>query len=262
MNAGQTQVLACFVAMPETSPESSHSPGAAAFAATHWSVVLRARRGSAGRKEALEHLCSIYWLPIYGYLRRSGNAPADAEDLTQSFFAQLIEGDFLDRPDPARGRFRGYLIGALKHFLSSHFERQSARKRGGGIEFVDWHSVDAERAFAGVDQPQLDPSRAFEASYARALMSRALRRLEEEQRSAGKGRQFDALKPFLTTAPSRGEYDAAARELETSRANIAVWVHRLNQRYSEIVKLEVAATVEDPADVREELRHILEILCQ
>ena len=262
MNSGWLKWSACVLAMPATSPESSDAPGGAAFAATRWSVVLQARRGSEGRREALEQLCSTYWLPIYGYLRRSGNAPADAEDLTQSFFAHLIEGDFLDRPDPSRGRFRGYLVGALKHFLGTHFERLSARKRGGGIEFVDWNSIDAEQVFVGIDQPQLDPSSAYEVNYARALMARAIRRLEDEHAVAGRARQFMVLKPFLSATPSRGDYELAARELGSTRANVAVWVHRLNQRYSELVKLEVAATLEDPADVKEELRHVLEALCR
>jgi RNA polymerase sigma-70 factor (ECF subfamily) len=262
MNVGRFPQPASVFAMPDFSPESSDAPGAAAFMATRWSVVLQARRGSTGRREALEQLCSTYWLPIYGYLRRCGNSPADAEDLTQSFFVHLIESDFLDRPDPGRGRFRGYLIGALKHFLGAHFERLSARKRGGGIEFVDWTSIDAEREFNSVDQPQLDPSQAYETNFALALMARALRRLEEEQIAAGKARQFAALKPFLSVSPNRGDYETIARELAASRAAVAVWVHRLNQRYSEIVKLEVAATVEDPADAKEELHSLLHLLCQ
>lgn len=239
---------------PFTSPVSGHG---APFHSTQWSVVLQARRDSDTRRSALETLCASYWLPIYGYLRRRGNSPADAEDLTQGFFVYLLDGDFLDRPDPAKGRFRGYLVGALRHFLSEHFERTSAQKRGGRASFVDWSSLDAERELASLDQPESDPSALFERSWALTLLARALRQLEAEQATPARARQFAVLKPFLSTSPTPGDYDRAAQQLATTRTNIAVWVHRLNQRYGELVKLEVAATVNDPAEVRAEMQHLL-----
>ncbi|MFI5337182.1 MAG: RNA polymerase sigma factor [Opitutales bacterium] len=242
-------------------PSPMHdSKNGTAFVSTQWSVILEARHDSASGRAALEQLCRAYWLPVYGYLRRRGHSQADAEDFTQGFFAYLLESDFLERPDPARGRFRSYLIGALRHYLSSHFERATAQKRGGGARFVDWNSVDAEREFAALDQPQNDPSAVFERSWAYTLLARALRRLEEEQTAVGKTRQFEVLKPYLSTSPSRGDYERAASQLETSRTNVAVWVHRLNQRYSELVKLEVAATVQDPTEVKEEMKHLLLVL--
>lgn len=239
---------------------SSHPAAAAAFEATQWSVVLGARRDAADRRASLEKLCRLYWVPIYAYLRRRGHAPADAEDLTQAFFAELIEGDFLDRPDPAKGRFRGYLVGALRHFLSHHFDRVRAQKRGGTAQFVDWDSIDAEREFASIDQPQLDPSAAYEAGWALTLLARAFERLECEQTAAGRARQFQVLKPFLSATPERGEYEHAAAELGTTRTTVAVWIHRLNHRYAEIVKLLVAETVQDAADVQSEMRHLLQAL--
>ena len=245
---------------PQPAPPRDTEAGAP-FAATQWSVVLQARRGSADRRASLERLCAGYWLPIYGYLRRRGHAPADAEDLTQSFFVYLLDGDFLDRPDPAKGRFRGYLVGALRHFLSEHFERANARKRGGGACFIDWASVDAERELAGVDRSATDPSALFERGWALALLAGALRRLEEEQRTPpARAAQFAVLKSFLSSSPAAGDYDRAALALGTSRANVAVWVHRLNQRYAELVKLEVAATVSDPTEVRAEMQHLLQAL--
>jgi RNA polymerase sigma-70 factor (ECF subfamily) len=234
--------------------------GGGAFYSTQWSVVLEAHRDSDRRREALEELCSTYWMPIYGYLRRRGHGPPDAEDLTQGFFAYLLSSDFLDRPDPAKGRFRGYLIGALRHFLGSHFERENARKRGGGARFIDWTTLDAEREFTAIDQPERDPSEIYETSWALALLGRALTRLEEEQTSAGRGRQFTVLKSFLSAAPTKGDYEEAARQLGTTRTNIAVWVHRLNNRYAELVKLEVAATVQDPAETKNEMQHLLRAL--
>jgi RNA polymerase sigma-70 factor (ECF subfamily) len=234
-------------------------PGAA-FASTQWSVILAARKESTEGQAALRQFCASYWLPVYSYLRRRGHAPADAEDFTQGFFAYLLESDFLARPDPARGRFRSYLIGALRHYLSGHFEKVGAQKRGGGAQFVDWGSMNPEQEFAALDQPQADPSVQYERSWAYTLLGRALRRLEEEQTRAGKSRQFQVLKPFLSTSPSRGDYERCAQELGTTRTNVAVWVHRLNQRYGELVKLEVAATVSDPAEVREEMKHLLQAL--
>lgn len=221
---------------------------------------MAARRDATDRRPALEELCRVYWPPVYGYLRRHGCAPADAEDLTQAFFAELLEGDFLDRPDPAKGRFRGYLIGALRHFLSNHFERAGAQKRGSGVSFVDWATVDAEGEFAAIDQPKLDPSDAYETSWALTLLARALKRLETEQASAGRLPTFEILKPFLSANPSRGDYERAAVALGTTRTTVAVWVHRLNHRYAELVKLEVAETVQDPADVQSEIRHLLQAL--
>jgi DNA-directed RNA polymerase specialized sigma24 family protein len=250
-----------FALMPiGTAPPSSSRDQAAGFDSTQWSVVLGARRDAADRPAALQQLCSAYWLPLYGYLRRRGYAPADAEDLTQGFFAYLLESDFLDRPDPAKGRFRGYLVGALKYFLAQHFERAGALKRGGATQFVDWTTVDAEREFIACDQPQLDPAEAYEKTWALTLLARALRRLEAEQTAAGKTRAFTVLRPFLSATPTRGDYETAATTLATSRTNVAVWVHRLNHRYAELVKLEVAATLNCTDDLAAEMRHLLDAL--
>lgn len=227
---------------------------------TQWSVVLGARSDSEQRHQALERLCAAYWPPIYGYLRRHGSSPADAEDLTQSFFVHLVESDFLDRPDPDKGRFRGYLIGALRHFLSHDSDRRGARKRGGGIRFVDWSTVNAEQEYAAVDRPELDPAEAYEKSWALTMLNRALRRLETEQSRAGRARQFDALREFLSAKPTAGDYSRAAETLGTARTTVAVLIHRLNQRYAELVKLEVAATVQDPGEVPQEMHHLLRAL--
>lgn len=239
------------------------SPAAGAqFLPTQWSIVLAARGSSPTRGAALQRLCSTYWLPIYGYLRRRGHAAADAEDLTQSFFAYLLESDFLDRPDASKGRFRGYLIGALKYFLSGHFERVNAQKRGGGVQFVDWSGVDPERELGTLEpaQPQADPSESFDASWALVLFQTALRQLEEEQAAAGKAALFAKLSGFLSAPPTPGDYDRLTRELGMTRSHVAVSVHRLNARYRELILLEIAATVQDPRDVQDEIRHLLRVL--
>ncbi len=245
---------------PGTAPPAPSRDHAANFDSTQWSLVLGSRKDAPDRPAALQQLCSAYWLPLYGYLRRRGYPPADAEDLTQGFFAYLLESDFLDRPDPAKGRFRGYLIGALKHFLAQHFERHGAHKRGGTAQFVDWSTIDAEREFAACDQPQLDPAEAYEKTWALTLLARALHRLEAEQLAAGKARQFAVLQPFLSATPTRGDYETAAQTLGTSRTNVAVWVHRLNHRYAELVKLEVAATLGSTGDLAAEMQHLLQAL--
>jgi RNA polymerase sigma-70 factor (ECF subfamily) len=205
-------------------------------------------------------LCATYWLPIYSYLRRRGHSVEDTEDLTQGFFAYLLHSDFLDRPDPAKGRFRGYLIGALKHYLSSHFERENAKKRGGGARFLNWDSLDAEREFSALGQSQQDPSETYETGWAMALFAEALRRLEREQADAGKSAQFAELRRYLSASPTRGDYDRSARVLGMSRTHVAVAVHRLNSRYREIIRLEIASTVQDPADVKQEILHLLKSL--
>jgi len=246
--------------MTDDGPVQDKAPAGALFAPTQWSVVLEARSSAAGRGPALERLCSTYWLPIYSYLRRRGHSAQDSEDLTQGFFAYLLGSDFLDRPDPTKGRFRGYLIGALKHYLSGHFERENAQKRGGGAKLLNWDNLDAEREFSAVDQGQQDPSEAYETGWAMALFGESLKKLEAEQVSAGKGRQFMVLKRYLSASPTRGDYDRSADELGMSRTHVAVAVHRLNSRYREIIRMEIAATVQDPSEVKLEIQHLLKAL--
>lgn len=237
----------------------SPSPSRGVFAPTQWSVVLDAARDPIRRRRALEQLCSTYWPPVYSYLRRRGHSPADAEDTTQAFFAHLLAGDFLERPDPARGRFRGYLVGALRQFVSHERAHDHALKRGGAITFVDLHGLDTEREFTAVAHTGPDPSEAYELSWAVTLLGHALQRLEAEQSAAGRGAMFAVLKPFLHQPPSPGDYASAAATLQTSRATVAVWLHRLTRRLAELVSLEVAATLEDPADAEQELRHLLQV---
>jgi RNA polymerase sigma-70 factor (ECF subfamily) len=234
-------------------------PGHGGFAPTQWSVVRAAQADPARRQAALETLCRTYWLPVYGYLRRRGHAPADAEDTTQGFFAHVLASDFFARPDPARGRFRGYLIGALKQFVGHERVHDAAQKRGGGVIFVDLDGTEMEREFAAVLHPDLDPSEAYELSWAITLLGRAVRLLEDEQRESGRAAVFTVLKPLLNAQPGPGDYERAATTLGTSRSTVAVWLHRLTRRLAELVKLEVTATLENPADAEEELRHLLTV---
>jgi RNA polymerase sigma-70 factor (ECF subfamily) len=245
--------------LESSSPLAPPAPVRGEFAPTQWSIVRDARSDQARRQEALEHLCRTYWPPVYSYLRRRGQPPADAEDTTQAFFAHLLTGDFFDRPDPARGRFRGYLIGALKQFAGHERTRATAEKRGGRVTFVDLGDQEMEREFASLDHAALDPSEAYELSWAVTVLGHAMRRLEEEQRAAGRTTVFAALQPLLHTPPAPGDYERVSAQLRTSRATVAVWLHRLTRRLGELVKLEVAATLENPADADEELQHLLAV---
>lgn len=246
--------------MPESSPMlAPPAPVGGEFAPTPWSIVRDARSDQARRQEALEHLCRTYWPPVYSYLRRRGHAPADAEDTTQAFFAHLLTGDFFERPDPERGRFRGYLIGALKQFVGHERVRATAEKRGGRITFVELDHLDMEREFGAVDHAELDPSEAYELSWAVTVLGQALRQLEIEQRAAGRAAVFSTLQPLLHTPPKPGDYERASVALGTSRATVAVWLHRLTRRLGELVKLEVTATLANPDDADEELRHLVAV---
>jgi RNA polymerase sigma factor (sigma-70 family) len=229
------------------------------FAPTEWSLVRDARTDHVHRRTALESLCRTYWPPVYSYLRRRGHSPADAEDTTQAFFAHLLSGDFFDRPDQERGRFRGYLVGALRQFVSHERTHAGAQKRGGHLTLIDLSALDTERAYAAVDHVPLDPSEAYELSWAVTLLGQAMRRLEAEQRAAGRGAAFVALQPLLHSSPAPGDYERASATLGTSRATVAVWLHRLTRRLAELVKLEVAATLENPADAEQELQHLLQV---
>lgn len=236
------------------------SRSSAGFDSTHWSVVLADKRDTAKHRAALDHLCQAYWPPIYSFLRRQGSSPADAEDLTQGFFAELITGDFLERPDPARGKFRSYLIGALRHYLAHQREHAGAKKRGGGAPHLPLDNAESE--FAALASPQLDPSAAYERAWAVTLLARAVQQLEAEQHAANRTPIFTLLRPFLYAPPSRGDYEQIAEKLQTSRATVAVWIHRLSQRLSELVSLEIAATLENPADAEQELRHLKQSLAE
>jgi RNA polymerase sigma factor (sigma-70 family) len=241
--------------------DSPTSPGAAAFQPTPWTTVLAARNDSTTRRAALERLCRAYWAPVYHYLRRRGIAQHDAEDLTQGFFAFVLASDFFERPDPERGRFRGFLIAALKNYQTNEHIRAHAQKRGGAATFVAVDAPAAEQDLAALTTDAADdPSIAYEKSWALTVLARALSRLEAEQRAGKREAQFTALKPFLTEDPAPGDYARLATQLGITRAAVALAVHRLNQRYAELVRLEVAETVADPTEVKGEVEHLLQAL--
>lgn len=231
------------------------------FTTTHWSVVLAAGdAASPHAAQALEKLCQTYWYPLYAYVRRRGYSPHDAQDLTQGFFAHLLGRNFLDYVSPQRGKFRSFLLASLNHFMSNERERAGALKRGGGQTLI---SIDADVA---EDQYRLEPADAvtaehiFERRWALTVLEQSFQELRDEFAAADKLAQFDRLKTFLEGEVHPGDYNRAAPELGMTPAGVATAVHRLRQRYAEIVRCEVAQTVADPAQVEEEMGNLRAIL--
>lgn len=211
---------------------------------------------ASARKEALERLCSIYWKPVYAFARRHGLSAPDAEDATQGFFAWILEVDWVSRADPQRGRFRGFLLTSFRHFLSNERQRAGAKRRGGGIAFIEIDAATLERNL-DLSSCEADPAREFDRTFALAIMERAAARLAEEQDRIGQREQFVRLRRFINEPPKAGEYEALAHELRLAKGAIAVRVHRLAKRHRELVRAEVAATLVDRSDIESELRHLL-----
>jgi len=236
-------------------------PGPREFATTHWSLVVAARSDEASRtraREALEALCRAYWYPLYAFVRHRGYASDDAQDLTQSFFARIIETSGFASADRERGRFRSYLLGAMKHFLANEWHRDRAQKRGGGVAFIDLDALDPEARYALEPARPADPDAQFDREWAQEAVARALENLQAESEARGKGGQFEALKGSLTgDEPSRKE---TAARLGMTEGAVKAAVHRLRQRYRELLRAEIAQTVADPSDVDVEMRHLVAAL--
>lgn len=254
-----TSVTACYpitVPFPSTGA-SNHDAGR--FAATRWSIVVAAGGADSKRaRRALEHLCSTYWYPLYAFVRRQGHAPHDAQDLTQEFFARLLARNFLGDADPGKGRFRSFLLGALKHFLSDEWDRARAQKRGGGVQII---SLDAESAETRYKLEPADDSSAekiYERRWALALLDQVLRRIRSEFARDGKEHFFEELKPALTGAKIPCAEIAARLGLKEGAVRVAV--HRLRTRYRDLLRAEIAETVASPTDVDSEMQHLFAAL--
>jgi len=254
-----------------TSDTSSRSPTGVssqeaarpvAFVTTHWSVVLSARdKSSPQSAAALEKLCRAYWYPIYAHMRWLGNRPHDAEDLTQAFFARLLEKNYLDAVEPERGRFRSFLLMALKRFLANEWDRARARKRGGGLPPVPLDREVAEQRYQA-EATESPGDRMYERRWALALLAQAMARLRVEFEQGGKPAEFDRLKAFLTVGKQNLSYAAAATELGLSEGALRVTVHRLRKRFRELFREEIRHTVTSAEDVEEEFRHLLAALSE
>ena len=236
------------------------------FAPTHWTVVfLSARTGSATQSasdDALASLCRTYWPPLYTFVRRRGYGAADAQDLTQDFFIHLLGTDALARVDPKRGRFRTFMLAALKNFLANAHERRTALKRGGAFEFLPLDGVLAETEAAVQLDEEIagEEDRQFEERWAAALVTRALARLRAELAAEGKERLYDELQVFVTGAGTLPDQSGTAARLGIPFATLRTHIRRLRERYRDILRAEVACTVATPAEVDDELRHLCAVL--
>jgi RNA polymerase sigma factor (sigma-70 family) len=231
------------------------------FQTTHWSVVVSAGKARSSQSaEALEKLCRIYWPPLYSFIRRQGHGEADAQDLTQEFFARLLARNDFETVDPRKGKFRTFLLAALTHFLANERDRAGAAKRGGGQRIISLDEMRAEQTGGWEPSSDLSPDKLFDARWAMTVLEQALARLAEEMTAGGKQGQFEQLKGFLTEEPGEGEYAAIAGGWGTTSQTVAVMVHRLRRRYQELVRTEVAHTVESPLEVEAEMRLLLEAL--
>lgn len=230
------------------------------FTRTHWSVVLSAKDAdSPERHRALELLCQSYWPPIYAYIRQRGYQPQDAQDLTQEFFARLLEEDFFRNVTPSKGKFRSFLLACINHLLYHERDRQRALKRGGDITHIaleEFQSLDAELLDKGEFE---DWDEAFDRVWARTVLERAGKRLEEMYRSRGKAALFDALKA-LAPRGAQGSYQAAASKLGMKADALRAAVHRMRVRMGRLVREEVSHTLTDPADLEGEIRYLISVI--
>jgi RNA polymerase sigma factor (sigma-70 family) len=233
------------------------------FTATHWSVVLKAGNGaSPGAAEALEALCRTYWHPLYAYVRRQGYPSQDAQDLTQEFFARLLARNSLETVAREKGRFRSFLLAAMNHFLADEYDRGHAAKRGGGKPLISLDEEEAEDRYRVEASTPLTPEMVFEKRWATTLLEAAFEKLRRESAASGKEEKFERLKVFLENGTDPGDYDRLGRELRIAANTVAASVHRLRQRYRELVRAEVAQTVASADEVNEEMQHLLTVLVQ
>lgn len=232
------------------------------FTTTHWSIVDAVRLDEANRtlvRDALEKLCRAYWYPLYAFVRSRGYSAADAQDLTQAFFARIIETGGFASADRTLGRFRSYLLGAMKHFLANEWHRNRTRKRGGRMKIIEWDALDPEGRYAGMSKQPDNPELLFDREWALQIISGALQTLREEMVEAGKSEQFDALRNCLTgqDEPPRGQI---AARLDMSEGAVKVAVHRLRRRYRELLRAAIAQTVSNEADLNDEMQYLVEVL--
>jgi RNA polymerase sigma-70 factor (ECF subfamily) len=236
-------------------------PSATRFPTTHWSRVVAAGDLDAPlAREALADLYRAYWYPLYAYIRHRGFSPDQAQDITQDLFARLLEKGVLASADPCRGRFRAFLRAVCADFLANLRDRENALKRGGGRPMVPIEAGDAEGRYAREPVHELTPERIFDRTWALTLLGRVLEQLREEYFQSGQSATFEALRPVLTDGPRAVPYATLAARLGTNEGAVRVAVHRLRRRYGERLRDEIAATVNDPSEVNDEIRALFTAL--
>ena len=237
--------------------------GGASFATTHWSIVAQsALTNLPEAANALAELCETYWPPIYSFVRRRGYAPADAKDLTQSFFAFFLENKAYVHTDRLHGKFRSFLLASVKNFLADNWDRKQAVRRGGGFQIISFDQETAEAFYDAASASDATAERIFELRWAKSLTAGALDSLREELRAEGKLKFFEQLQNFVTGGSILPSYDEASARMDLPRATVKTHVHRLRQRYREIVRREIGRTVSSPHEVDEEVRYLCDVLAQ
>ena len=233
------------------------SVGGRQFRTTCWSVVLLSAQSQAHDSEAArEELCRSYWYPLYAFIRRRGKNPEDAKDLTQGFFLSLFDRKALAQVTPLKGKFRSFLLAALKNYLSVEFHRQQTIKRGGDFEFVPFDYDVGDGRYTNEPSDALTPEKVFDARWAMTLLEITMVQLRAEYESRGKRATFDTLKPFLDFG-SREElptYDSVAAKLQIGQGAVKTLVHRLRKRHGQILREEVGRTVTDSEEIDDEIR--------
>jgi DNA-directed RNA polymerase specialized sigma24 family protein len=231
------------------------------FKTTHWSVVLAAGDpGSPQSAQALEELCRSYWYPLYACIRREGYDPADAEDLTQSFFARLLTGKELAHVAPDKGKFRAFLLACLRHFLSDQRHRAKTLKRGGAVRFVTFDVQGAEERFQLEAGEAQDSATAFDREWGVTLLAHALSRLRREYEAAGQLRLYERLKDYAAAEMDAAACAQVAADLPLTEGATKAALHRLRQRYRELIRKEISHTVSTPGEIDEEIRYLIGIV--
>ena len=229
--------------------------GGGGFAATHWSLVLRAGMPDApGAAAAMETLSRAYWYPVYAWIRSRGQGPEEAKDLTQEFFAGLLRRESLQMVGPEKGRFRTWIIRCIQNLLTDHHRIRSAAKRGGGAAIIEWDGLQPEARYAAEPATKEAPDVAFDRRWSRVLLARAFQRLEAEQVAKGRAAEFALMREFIGGPPADGDYERIAQQLHATPNNLAVTVRRLRARCRELVMEEIMHTVHTRSEAEEELR--------
>ena len=246
-----------YLALTSTGSTSTGRISGDIFATTHWTVVIAAGKQRTPQSDvALEELCRTYWYPLYAYARRHGRTKEDAEDLTQAFFARLLQKNYFAGLDRERGKFRAFLLVALKHFLANEWDKSQRQKRGGGVTLLslDWQDADTRYRIDPADN--LSADKLYDRAWAMTLLERVVKRLGDESATAGKAKLFEQLRPFLMLGKRAMPYAQATAALGLSEGAVRVAVHRFRQRYRRLLREEIAQTLTDAARVEEELRSL------
>ena len=234
------------------------------FCTTHWSMVLRAGDAqSPGSLDALEKLCRAYWYPLYAYVRRKGTDAHGAQDLTQEFFARLLQDNSLASVQPSKGRFRSFLIASLNHYLANDWKHSQRQKRGGSHPHFSLDEAAAEGRFQYEPADSFTPEQAFERRWAETLLQGVLDRLRDEWERKATGEatcRFDDVKPFLLDGREAAPFAEAARRLDVTEASLKWVVHKLRKRYGEIFREEISHTVSGPDEIEDEIRHLFSVM--